>query len=376
MTTSPEYLAVVRRWCEERVAPRAASIDAEDAFFPDLVKDGAGLGLQHLLFGESGELALGNTVVAHDTTELVASYSSAVALGISIGRLHAYLIAKYCDPAIASAWVPRLLAGETFGAFAITEPHAGTDVRALTTVARRVGDTYVLSGEKAFITQSPVAEFVIVLAKLEHVERDADTAAFLVPTDVDGVTIGREEPMLGFRGMPMANVALDEATVHQDHRLLVDGFKGMMEGLNLARLDVAGYACGFLRASLRAVSAYARERESFGRSLAGHQAIQLKAGAMAADYAAARHLSRAAAHSFDRGGGGDADLISKAKLFASDAAMRHATEAVQIHGGYGVHLDYEVQRIFRDAKVTQIIDGTSEIHSMMIGRRALAEARW
>lgn len=149
----------------------------------------------------------------------------------------------------------------------------------------------------------------------------------------------------------------------------------MLEGLNLARLDAGGYGVGLIRGALRESSRYVRDREAFGRPLADLQLVQDKLGRMHLDYLAARTLLRAAVESFARGGGGNAHLISAAKWMATDAAMRHTVEAVQLHGGYGVHLHYPVQRMMRDAKITQIIDGTSEIHSLMLGRAA-ARADW
>jgi alkylation response protein AidB-like acyl-CoA dehydrogenase len=329
-----------------------------------------------LIFSEDGKIDPAMFALAHETTELIASYSGSVALGISIARLHGYLLAAYAPNEIRDRWLPGLMDGSVRGAFALSEPHSGTDIRAGRTVATTVdGDAVSITGEKAWITQSPEAHFVIVLAKLESADRDAPTAAFVVPLDTEGVTVGKDEPMSGFRGMPMANLHFDGAKVPSSWRLDVDGFRGMLEGLNLARLDAGCYGVGFMRAALRETSAYVRDREAFGRTLADLQIVQEKLGHMHADYLAARGLLREGVDSFAAGGGGDAHLISAAKMFATDAAMRHTTEAVQLHGGYGVHLHYPVQRLMRDAKITQIIDGTSEIHALMLGRAA-ARADW
>jgi alkylation response protein AidB-like acyl-CoA dehydrogenase len=366
-----DFLGVVNDFCRSRVAPRAQDIDLSGEFFPDLLAEAAALGLQGLIFSDDGKIDPGMFALAHETTELIASYSGAVALGISIARLHGYLLAAYAPAEVRDRWLPGLVDGSIRGAFALSEPHSGTDIRAGRTVASTVDDdTVSISGEKAWITQSPEAHFVIVLAKLESADRDAPTAAFVVPLDTDGVTVGKDEPMSGFRGMPMANVHFDSARVPSSWRLDVDGFRGMLEGLNLARLDAGCYGVGFMRAALRETSAYVRDREAFGRTLA-----DLQIGHMHADYLAARGLLRDGVDSFAAGGGGDAHLISAAKMFATDAAMRHTTEAVQLHGGYGVHLHYPVQRLMRDAKITQIIDGTSEIHALMLGRAA-ARADW
>ncbi|BBY86600.1 MULTISPECIES: acyl-CoA dehydrogenase family protein [Mycolicibacterium] len=371
-----QFLAVVGDFCTSRVGPRAQDIDLSGEFFPDLLSDAADLGLQGLIFGDDGSIDPTMFALAHETTELVASYSGAVALGISIARLHGYLLAAYAPPDVRDRWLPGLIDGSLRGSFALSEPHSGTDIRAGRTVAVEHPDgTVTITGEKAWITQSPEAHFCIVLAKLGSADRDAPTAAFVVPLDAAGVTVGKDEPMSGFRGMPMANVHFDNCRVPSDWRLQTDGFRGMLEGLNLARLDAGCYGVGFMRAALRECGAYVRDRQAFGRPLAELQIVQEKLGKMHADYLAARGLLRDGVTSYAAGGGGDSHLISAAKMFATDAAMRNTVEAVQLLGGYGVHLHYPVQRLMRDAKITQIIDGTSEIHALMLGRAA-ARADW
>jgi alkylation response protein AidB-like acyl-CoA dehydrogenase len=370
------FLDVTREFCVKEIAPRAQAIDESGRFFPDLVERAAAIGLQGLIFTDDLRIDPDGVSLAHETTELVASYSGAVALAFSVARLHGYLLARHAPAEVRERWLPGLIDGSVFGSFALSEPQSGTDVRAGRTVARRVdAHTYAISGEKAWITQSPVAHFTIVLAKLETADRDADTAAFVVPLDTPGVQVGQDEPMLGFRGMPMAGVHFDDCRVPSAWRLEVDGFRGMLEGLNLARLDAGCYGVGFLRGALRETCRYVRDRQAFGRSLADLPLVQAKLGQMYAEYVSARGLLRTAVESFAAGGGGDPHLISAAKMVATDAAMRHLVEAVQLHGGYGVHLHYPVQRMLRDAKITQIIDGTSEIHALMLGRAA-AKADW
>ncbi|WP_230595264.1 acyl-CoA dehydrogenase family protein [Rhodococcoides fascians] len=371
-----ELLEVVNDFCRTKIAPQAQRIDETAEFFPDLLTQAAQIGLQGLIFDDTGRVDPSMLSLAHETTELIASYSGAVALGISIARLHGYLLASYAPDDIRDRWLPGLIDGSIRGSFALSEPHSGTDIRAGRTVATTVDEqTFSITGEKAWITQSPQAHFCIVLAKLDSKERDADTAAFVVPLDAPGVTVGKDEPMSGFRGMPMANVHFDNCIVPAASRLKVNGFRGMLEGLNLARLDAGVYGVGFMRAALRETGEYVRSREAFGKTLADLQIVQEKLGRMYTDYVAARGLLREAVDSFALGGGGDAHLISAAKMFASDAAMKHAVEAVQLHGGYGVHLHYPVQRLMRDSKIIQIIDGTSEIHALMLGRAA-ARADW
>jgi alkylation response protein AidB-like acyl-CoA dehydrogenase len=365
-----ELLDVVLRFCVDEIAPAARHIDEAGEFFPALLKTAAAIGLQSLITEESGAINFDGLPLAHETNELIASYSGAVALGVSISRLHAYLLCRFARPEVRDQWLPGLLAGTTLGSFMISEPHAGTDVRAMTTVARRDGDDWLITGEKAWITQAPAAHFGIVLAKVDSRGRDANTAAFVVDYAMPGLTVGRDEPMAGFRGMPMANVMFENVRVPESARLEVNGFSGMLEGVNLARLDAASYGLGFMRGCLRECAEYTTHREAFGATLADLQLVQAGMGQMLADYLSSREMVLAAVRSFMRGDGGDNTLVSSAKLIASEAAMRSSVMAVQLLGGAGVHMDYPVQRYMRDAKIIQIIDGTSQIHLLMLGRAA------
>lgn len=363
-----ELLDVVNRYCVAEVAPAARDIDESARFFPDLLKTAGEIGLLSLITDESGEIDLEALPLAHETNELIASYSGAVALGVSIARLHAYMLCRYARPEVRDRWLPGLLDGSALGSFMISEPHAGTDVRAIRTVARRDGDEWVITGEKAWITQSPEARFGVVLTKVDSKERDAETAAFVVDYSMPGISVGRDEPMSGFRGMPMATVSFQEVRVPDENRLLADGFAGMLEGVNLARLDAASYGLGFMRASLRECADYTTNREAFGATIADLQLVQAAMGQILADYLACRELVLAAVRSFMKGGGGDNALVSAAKLMSSEASMRAATMSAQLLGGAGVHLDYVSQRLMRDSKVIQIIDGTTQIHQLMLGR--------
>lgn len=366
-----ELLAVVQEFCEKEVAPRVREIEDAGAIYEtDLLRTAAAIGLQGLIFDEHGGIDPAGFGPAHETNEIVASYSGSLALALSIARLHGYMLCRYAAPEVRDRWLPGLVAGRSFGAFAISEPHAGSDVRAITTVARHDGDHYVLDGEKSWITQGPRAEFAVVLAKLEHRGRDADTAAFVVDLATPGASAGPPEPLIGFRGVPLGTLSFAGCRVPAVARMHVDGFGGMLEGVNLARLDCASYALGFLRGALRECTAYLAEREAFGGPLVRNPLLQAQLGTMLAAYLGGRHLAHAALESFAAGGGGDVALVSAAKLVTTEAAMEQATVAVQLLGGAGVHADHLVQSYFRDAKIIQIIDGTSQIHQLMLGRTA------
>ncbi|TDE89516.1 acyl-CoA dehydrogenase [Occultella glacieicola] len=356
---------------DAEVAPRAQAIDRDANIPPDLIERAAALGLQRILAGPGGRPDPTRIETACEVSMSLAAHSPAVALLVAGTRLSTYLLGKYAPAHLVERWLEPTLAGRTFGSFAITEPEAGTDVRGLQTVAMPDGDRYVLNGGKCWVGFAPVADFAIVLAKVGSADRDAPMVALVVDMSSPGAS-GRPGPELsGFRGMPNGELHFTDVSVPAADRLDVEGFAGMMDGLNMARIDAAAYGCGLLRGALVASLDRANGRSAFGRPLAELAIIQRKIGRMATDLHAASALTLRAARSFADGDGGDQDLISMAKMFASDAARRATDEAMQIHGALGIVTDEPVNRMHRDAKVTQIFDGTSEIHETMLGRRAL-----
>ncbi|WP_211754599.1 acyl-CoA dehydrogenase family protein [Nocardioides gansuensis] len=361
-------------FCSEMVAPAAEDIELTARFFPELLSEAAQLGLQSLLFEADGSLDLARMALVHESTERIAAESAAVSLAVSVARLHTYLLARYAASEVCDRWLQPTLRAELFGAFAITEPHAGTDIRALTTVARRQGDHYVLDGQKCWIGLAPVCSYAIVLAKVDHRERDADTIALVVDMASDGAVGAPGPELAGFRGMPNGTLTFEACRVPVQNALACDGFGGMMDGLNMARIEAASYSVGLLRGAIREATGWANHREAFGKPIAALPSIQSKIGRMVTDYRAARELVLRAGETFALGNGGDQAVISMAKMFASDAARRHTDAALQIVAGAGMARNHPLQRMDRDAKVTQIFDGTSEIHETMLGRRVLREA--
>lgn len=355
----------------EEVRPAAKQIDRTGEFRPELCRRAAEIGLQALLHDEAEGLVVARTDAARETTERIATCSPAVALSIAGSRLTAYLLAKYAPAHLRQRWLEATLRAQAFGSFAITEPGAGSDVRGLSTVAVPEAEGFRLTGTKCWVGFAPVARYAIVLAKIGHTGRDAPMHAFVVDMSSEGAEGTSGPGLSGFRGMPNGVLRFEQVWVPGEDRLKVDGFLGMMDGLNLARIEAAAYACGLLKGALLASVDRANSRRAFDAPLAELAIIQRKVGRMVSDYAAAHELTRRAAESFANGIGGDLDLISMAKMFASDAARRHTDEAMQIFGAQGIAEDEDVNRMHRDAKVTQIFDGTSEIHETMLGRRTL-----
>lgn len=370
--TDEQILRLVEEFTTERVAPRADQIDIDNAFFPDLVAEAAEIGLQSLHVDEHGEIDLSRMALIHETTERIAAASAAVATVIAGFRLMSLLLKRHAKPVVVDRWFDSTVRGETYGCFGLTEPDAGTDLRGMRTVATREDDRWVLNGHKKWIGNADVASFSIVLAKVDTDDRGAGMVALVVDMASDGVIGKSGSPLSGFRGMPNGTLDFTDVHVPAEHALEVDGFKGMIHGVNMARIEAASYACGLLRGSLEASVERASSREVYGARIGDLPSIQMKIGRMATDYRAARELTLRAAESYAARPGGDQDLISMAKMFASDAARRHSDEAMQIHAASGIPFGEAVGRMNRDSKITQIFDGTSEVHETMLGRRAVS----
>ncbi|GAB3850133.1 acyl-CoA dehydrogenase family protein [Nesterenkonia populi] len=369
---SPEVLRDVDDFCHNWVAPQAGTIASERKFYPGLLKRAAEIGLQSLLLSDDGNAPdMARMAMAHDTTERICEYSGAVGHTIGVGRLHSYLFTKYASQELIERWVPPIRNADAFCCFAVSEPNAGTDVRASTTVARRSGDEFVLSGLKWWIGLSPVASVGIVLAKVDSDARNADTVALVVDMNSRGVSVESSPELAGLRGMPNGRITFDHCVVPAENALNCDGFIGMMDGINLARIEASSLACGLLRGAIRLSVERAATRTAFGRPIGEMMGIQAKIGRMITDYAAAQSVTRRAAERFSHGDGGDRDLISMAKLFSTEAARRHTDSAMQIFGAESVPAAAEVGRLHNDAKITQIFDGTSEVHETMLGKRAV-----
>jgi alkylation response protein AidB-like acyl-CoA dehydrogenase len=274
-------------------------------------------------------------------------------------------------------YFPRLASGEWLPAFALTEAGAGSDVASLRMRASRDGDDYLLTGTKRFITHGSVANLLTVFALT-----DADAggrkgmSAFIVETDTPGFSVARLEHKMGIRGSPTAELTFDEVRVPAANRLGEegDGFKIAMSTLDRSRLAIASQAVGIAQGATDAALAYAAERRQFGERIVDFQAIQFMLADMASQTEAARQLTYAACTRVDDEDPNLAYWTSAAKLIAGDTAMRATTDAVQVFGGYGYITEYPVERMMRDAKITQLYEGTQQIQRLVIARRLLARA--
>jgi alkylation response protein AidB-like acyl-CoA dehydrogenase len=320
-----------------------------------------------------GNLGAGDAIAGTIACEEIAWASAAVGNILSAIRITAFALNRFGSPAAKRRWLPSLIAGESTVGFAVTEPGAGSDLASQTTTARRDGDDYVVDGAKWPITFAPIADAFIVLCSLDRSLQTRGMAMMLVERDRPGVTIGPPERKLGQLGNPLGGVTFTEVRVPRDNLLGEEGqgFKIAMSSLDVTRIDVASIALGLSRAALDAARSHALERVQFGKPIAELQAVQFMLAEMATDIEAGRWLTWRAASVRDQGVRFTREA-AMAKLFCSDNCMKHTTNAIQVLGGRGYLKDYVVERYFRDAKVLQIYDGTSEIQKVVIARHVLS----
>ncbi|GAA1365511.1 acyl-CoA dehydrogenase family protein [Arthrobacter rhombi] len=369
VTITRPSLEVVDDFIERMARERGEQMDRTGEFDKELLDEAARLGLTSMFFDDSLNLDLSSMPLAHDISERLAAVCAPLAMEVGVIRLVAYLIARYAGEEVKNRWLRSTAEGRTYGAFALTEPEAGTDLRGMRSVAVRDGDNYVLNGQKCWVGFAPYASYAIVLCKEGSDDRNAPTLALVVDMESPGARGAWGPRLSGFRGLPNGELFFDDVVVPANQALQVDGFAGMMDGLNMARIDAAGYACGLLRGALEESVERAATRKAFGKRIGDLPSIQIKLGRMRAGYHTARELALKACQTYMDKPGGDQDLISVAKVTASDLARLHTDHAMQIFGASGLTFHARVERLHRDSKATQIFDGTSEIHETMIGRR-------
>lgn len=371
-TELQDFQARVRDFAQRHVAPVAASVD-ESAQYPEalhrlLVNEGF---MRLVAMPEAGPLRFLRRALL---IEELAYASAAVSMIPMVNELGCTPIQLFGTPAQQARWLGGVATGDLFASYGLTEPQAGSDVAALATTATRDGDAWVLRGSKSWICNVRQPGVCVVFARTGGSDaRDAFTA-FVVPTDSAGFDVIGAEPTLGLRGSPTWNFELNDVRV-PDANILGrpgDGFRVAMATLNHTRPAVAAQALGIARAAYDAALAHARTRRTFGQPLIEHQAVGFMLADMHMRVRAARHLVYEANGLLGEQAGGDPVASSTAKCFASDTAMQVATDAVQIFGGDGYSRNHPVERFFRDAKVTQIYEGTNQIQRMVIARRLAA----
>jgi len=362
-----------RRFAEAEVTPIAAALDESEEYPAALYRRLAGAGL----FGITVPQALGGAgadalAYALAMEELARGYAS-VADQVGLVELLGTLLTQHGTPAQQEQYLRPLLRAETRCAYALTEADAGSDLAGLRSTARRDGAGWVLNGAKLWIHNAPVADFAAVLARTDPAAGHRGMSIFLVDLNAAGVTRGRREHKMGQCASPVGGLTFEAVRLPEAARLGPEGrgFHMMMSVLDKGRIGIAALALGILQAGLEDSISYAKQRVQFGKPIADFQAVQWMIADMAKDAHATRLMVREAARLLDSGGSATL-AASMAKCFASDAAVARTADAVQIHGGSGYIRGVRVERLYRDAKITQIYEGTNQVQRMIMARALLA----
>jgi butyryl-CoA dehydrogenase len=360
----------LRSFSRERLAPNAARWDKEHHFPKEELKELAALGA----FGVAVPEELGGAGLDYLSLALVleeiAAGDGGTSTIISVNNCPVCSIAMmYANAAQKEQWLRPLAQGEMLGAFALTEPHTGSDASALRTTATREGDQYVINGTKQFITSGKYGDVAIVMAVTDKAAGKRGISAFWVPTATPGYIVAGLEQKMGQHSSDTAQILFENCRIPAENLIGEEGqgYKIALSGLEGGRIGIASQSVGMARAAFEAALSYARERESFGQPIFEHQSVQFKLADMATKIEAARQLIRHAAAMKDAGQPCLKEA-AMAKLFASEMAERVVSDAMQIHGGYGYVSDFPVERIYRDVRVCQIYEGTSDIQKILIAR--------
>jgi alkylation response protein AidB-like acyl-CoA dehydrogenase len=374
-----EIRELVRTLARERIAPRAAEIDRSAEFPWDVVElyreNGIFATLADEEHGGVGASALATLVSIEEISKVCATSG----LILAVQELGALALKLAGSEEQRRRFLPGLASGEALAAYALTEPGSGSDAAALRTEARRDGDAYVLDGSKRFITNAGVAALYVCFAKTDPAAGHAGVSAFLVESGTPGLEIGRIEPKMGIKGSTTGEVFLSGCRVPASHRIGAegDGFRLAMRILDRSRPGIAAQALGLAQGATDYALEYARTRETMGEPIARHQLVAAMLADMETRCEAARGLLYRCGQLIDDGADGPelTKLSAMTKLFCADTAMAVTTDAVQVLGGYGYMQEFPVERMMRDAKVTQIYEGTNQIQRLVIAREMLREQR-
>ena len=360
-------------FAEGQVKPLAAEVDEEEKFPEETVKKMASLGMLGIPFprelGGAGGDVLDYVLCVEELSKVCATTGVVVSAHTS---LCADPIYSFGSAAQKEKYLPALLSGEKLGAFALTEPAAGTDAGSQQTKAEKVEGGYVLNGSKIFITNAQYADIYVVMAMTDKAKGTRGISAFIIERDTPGFRIGKKEKKMGIRGSATCELIFENAFVPEENLLGKEGkgFKVAMKTLDGGRIGIAAQALGIAGGALEETVRYVKERKQFGRSIAKFQNTQFVLADMATKVEAARLLVYKAAE-LKQAGQPYSVAAAQAKLFAAEVAMDVTTKAVQLHGGYGYTREYPVERMMRDAKITEIYEGTSEVQRMVVSANLL-----
>ena len=364
-----------REFAQTELLPGVIARDEAQEFPDNLVKKMGALGFMGIMvspkYGGSGMDTLTYALIMEELSKVDASASVMVSVNNS---LVCYGLEAYGSDEQKEKYLPKLAAGEWIGAFCLSEPEAGSDATSQSTTAIDKGDYYLLNGTKNWITNGGRAQIYLVVAQTDRNKGHKGINAFILERGMPGFEVGPKENKLGIRGSDTHTLQFNDVKIPKENRIGEDGFgfKFAMKTLSGGRIGIAAQALGIAAGAYELSLKYSKERKAFGTEISNHQAIAFKLAEMATDIEAARLLVYKAARDKDVGNKYDTSS-AMAKLYASKVAMQHTVEAVQIHGGNGFVKDYHVERLMRDAKITQIYEGTSEIQKIVISRAVLKD---
>jgi butyryl-CoA dehydrogenase len=365
---------MARDFSREKIEPFALKWDKEKYYPEEVIKEMGRLGFMGMMIPQSYGGSETGALTYCLVMEEISSADAGIGVTMSVANLSCEPIFLYGNEAQKIKYLLPMASGERLGAFCITEPEYGSDAGNICTRAVLDGDEYVLNGTKIFITNGQHADVFIVMARTGDGGGSRGLSAFIVERDSPGLSIGTVEDKMGLRTSNTTEVILDECRIHRDNLLGKegDGFKVAMTALDSGRIGIAAQSIGIARACLHEAKEYSVNRKQFGKSISGFQAIQWMIADMTTSISAARHLTRHAAYLKDKKKKNTIEA-SMAKLFASENLNQIAYNALQIFGGYGYMKDYKVEKLYRDARVTTIYEGTSEVQRIVIAREALKQ---
>ena len=369
-----QLMLAIDRWVEREVKPVVKEYDHADRYPTHIVEQMKELGLFGATIGaEYGGLGLPARTYAEIVMRISSVWMSITGI-VNSHLMLALAIEKFGTEAQKQSWLPRLATGEVRGGLALTEPDAGTDLQGIRMTARRDGDYYVINGTKTWITNSIEGNCVALLVKTDpHAQQRHKGMSLFIAPKQEGFRVGRKLEKLGYKSIDTAELVFEDYRIPADH--LIGGVEGQgfyqaTGGLELGRINVAARGVGIAEGALRLATEYAQLRKAFGKPICEHQAIQLKLGEMATRARAARLLTLDAAGAFDRRERCDMEA-GMAKYFSSEAALENSIESMRIHGAYGYSKEYDIERLYRDAPLTCIGEGTNEMQRMIIAKQLI-----
>ncbi|WP_243020163.1 acyl-CoA dehydrogenase family protein [Simplicispira sedimenti] len=368
------FADTARQFALAELAPHAAHWDAEGIFPREAIAKAGELGFCGLYAPEAaGGLALPRLDATLVFEEMAAVDPSTTAF-ITIHNMATWMLGTWAQPEVRDHWGPLLTSGQRLASYCLTEPGAGSDAASLKTRAELVGNEYIINGSKAFISGAGSTDVLVLMARTGDANSGASgISAFAVPADSPGISYGKKEEKMGWNSQPTRQISFDNVRIPANHLLgrEGEGFKIAMKGLDGGRINIATCSVGAAQGALKQAQQYMHDRKQFGKPIASFQALQFKLADMATELVAARQMVRLAASKLDAGARDASTYCAMAKRFATDAGFNVCNEALQLHGGYGYIREYPLERLMRDARVHQILEGTNEIMRVIIARRML-----